>query len=111
MYNQTDLFPDIQPVSESQPIKSYYPGEPVSVIEKHPWGQKRNFKGFVQYKLNGERSWKFNIIAFGGKPLPDGTDSIGHVALYDGKTVECKMDMQDRVNVSGKWYGRNNWDH
>lgn len=81
------------------------------VVEQHSWGKKRNFHGFVQYKLNGERCWKFNISTFGGPLLPDRTDSIGNVALFNGGTRECQMDMRDRVKICGKWYGRKNWDH
>lgn len=80
-------------------------------VEKHPWGQKRNFHGFVQYKPNGQRHWNFYIVGFGGKPLPDGSDSIGHVALFNGGTTECKMDMRDRLLVCGKWYDNRHWDH
>lgn len=74
-------------------------------------GKKRNLHGFAQYKPDGQRRWQFCIVAFGGKPLPDGSDSIGHVQLFAGGTAECQMDMRGRVKVNGRWYGRPSWNH
>ena len=77
---------------------------------QHSWGLERNFHGFRQTKTHGEE-WMFYVRGFTVPALPDGSDSIGNVRMFDGGYMPCQMDIKGRIFVEGRWYGRNRWDH
>ena len=92
------------------------PSKPVEYVRdgmlhrNHGRWEERNFHGYRQTRYRGE-PWMFYISGFTGPALPDGSDSIGHVLMFDGSYTACKMDMKDRVYVDGRWYSHRHWDH
>lgn len=100
---QPDLF-----ATESIPIEFVRDG---MLHRRHLWGEERNFQGYRQTRLNGERKWMFYICSFGGPKLSDGSDGTGNVLLFDGRTERCRMDTRSRVLISGHWYNHSKWDH
>ena len=76
-------------------------------VEKIGNWQKRTLAGgWLQYREGGKGQWKFQISGFHAFGNPNAC----HVLTSDGKR-EVRIDNRDRIEIEGRLYGRQHWDH
>jgi len=80
------------------------------LTRSHGQWEERDFHGYRQTRYQGE-PWRFFICGFCGPRLSDGSDSIGHVLMWDGTETACQMDTKGRLKINGRWYDYDQWDH
>ena len=69
----------------------------------------RNFKGYFQSREGNKGPWLFYVIGFGGT-YPDGVGTCS-VRMSDGRSKRVLIDDQHRINIDGRLYGYEHWDH
>ncbi len=75
--------------------------------------QCRNWHGFFQSREEGRGNWLFYVEGFCDGPA--GEEKTAHVARVVDRDklrgVPCPIDLNNRVQIMGKRYGRDHWQH